>query len=210
MRPLPLLPALLALSFLSACSGGKEDAEAPADSADDTGGQDSGTDTDEDTDPTQDTDVRNDMQENADGCQDYGGNAVPGAASYFVGDYVGNATDGWTGTEEWWLWANGAWKERGGEDCVVVWNVDATPADPGACGACETGLAIDAAIDATRTTCPTPLWEGLEYWSESYAMDQLPDGAARWYFAETGTPLGDGWWTESTANWISDRACTWF
>ena len=206
MRRLALLSHVLPLLSLTACSGAKDDTdtEASEDSAD-TGG-----DTGAGTDPAADTDVRNDMQDDADGCQDYEGNAVPGAASYFVGDYVGSEADGWTGTEEWWLWANGAWKERGGDDCVVVWNVDATPSDVGACGACEVGLDIAAAIDASRTTCPTALWEGLENWSEAYAMDQLPDGAARWYFAESGTPLGDGWWTDTTANWISDRSCTWF
>ena len=57
---------------------------------------------------------------------------VPGAASYFVGEYwpPGAPT---SGVETWALYANPAWEAEGGADCRVVWNMSATSTSTGAC-----------------------------------------------------------------------------
>jgi hypothetical protein len=149
------------------------------------------------------------MVADASGCEDVSGSTVPGGARYYWGEYLGNATDGWTGTEAVYVYANDTWIGYGGADCVSYWVTTATATSTGACPTCEAGLSITAVYDAVNSTCPDDMW-GTDGWSESYAVD-FDAGAANFYYAGSGNAIGSGYGDEEVgANFLSDRACVWF
>ncbi|MCK6504541.1 hypothetical protein L6R53_14245 [Myxococcota bacterium] len=134
---------------------------------------------------------------------------VPGAASYFVGEYwpPGAPT---AGVETWALYANPAWEAEGGADCRVVWNMTSTPTGTGACGSCDYGIAVSASLDTAATTCPEGLYAGDETWSAAYDVDEGSDGCSRFYFAGSGELIGTGYLLGAEVSFITEDSCAWF
>ena len=210
MRLSPLAFAALLLP-LASCSGTADD------KADDTGAE-SDTDTDADTDADTDTDtdapplmedVRERMQKDAVGCEDVDGTPVPGGSRYFWGEYLGDVGTGWTGTEAVYVYANEAWKDVGGEDCVAYWVVTGGFGGTGDCPTCDVGVAVTATYDGVNSTCPEDMWG--ESFTSGYAVDLGNDGTSTWYYTSTATLLGTGVWKSDVGmNFLTERACTWF
>ncbi len=147
------------------------------------------------------------------GCEELSGEAVAGAAAFFIGIYETTSGGEWVGLEEYRLYANEAWKQEGGQDCSVFWRMSASESSPGACGSCELGLAVNAELDQSSTTCPAALYSGEETFSVSYGIDLRDAGtAATWYFAGTGNRFGEGYAVgdPDAVNFLSDHTCQWF
>ena len=134
----------------------------------------------------------------------------PGANSYFYGVYKAT-TGGFTGYEEWHLFANDTWSEEGGRDCIMRWVVEATSGEAETCGGCDLSLDVTLTFDESCSTCPEDLVEaekGTDF--ERYEVMRRADGTSRWFFAESGTEFGAGESTESAMNFATDASCRWF
>ncbi len=220
---------MFALPFLVACGGDASDkpVDTSTEDATDTSSLDTagGTDTGDTSDSGADTaaeaaaleaalDLSGELQRDAGGCEDVSGTAVPGAAGYFVGRYLertGGDMRGWSGTEQWVLFANAAWRSLGGMDCVVTWTVNAVVAEAGACAACDYGMSVETSVDTARTTCPAELYAGDETFRTTYAVDTRDDGTAGIYYARSGTLLAErGVWNARGVGYRTERACKWF
>lgn len=213
------LTPLLFLAFVACTGDTDKDTGAPADT--DTG-EDTGTDTDtgNDTDTGDDTDTdtaveptltdaRDAMQRDAEGCQDVEGTPAAGAARYFWGEYTGDIAEGWEGTEAVYVFANDTWKASGGADCVAYWVTTGDFGSTGACPTCDIGVAVTATYDVVNSTCPEDMWG--EDFADTYAIDRKSDGMTDWYYSESGTLFGAGYWKNDLGmNFLSERACVWF
>ena len=101
-------------------------------------------------------DARDGMNRSAGDCQDLQGDALPGANSYFWGEYEGDAAQGWFGTEKFYVFANDTLKDQGGEDCEVTWIVTAPAAVVGQRGVVLAAEAHLAARQHRAHTDHTP------------------------------------------------------
>lgn len=159
-------------------------------------------------------DLKVEMIDSADGCQEIDDVPHPGAASYFYGELAPSASDDgtqWTGTEEWILYANESWQETGVADCVVTWAVRGEASETGLCGACDLTLAVVGTVDLAYTSCPEELWEDSRNYSVRYDIRlDSSTGDSQWFFADTGTPMGVGSFAGVAMNYLTDRSCLWF
>jgi hypothetical protein len=146
------------------------------------------------------------------GCevQEATGVAGPGATSYFHGLY--NRTgSGFTGYEEWILFANDAWESDGGRDCTIRWSVSAEQSDTEACGVCDLGIAVLFTLDEGRSDCPDDLIEDASSsLSTHYDVLQNSSGDTSWFFSGSGNQFGTGSWNDEALNFISPKSCSWF
>ena len=207
--PLPLL------ALIVACGTPTKDGS-PADSTDTGAATDTGDETDSAVDTATDTgpdtappDLQGDVVPTADGCVQVDGIDVPGAATYFLGQYVGSPTSPgrWSGTETWLLYANASWRALGGEDCRVRWTIQG---DTVAGGPADVRIAVSATLDASETTCPEALHEGDETFDVTYDVTLAADGTATWAFASGRTLATNGAWNDAGMAYLTERACSWF
>ena len=134
----------------------------------------------------------------------------PGANSYFYGVYK-DTGDGFTGYEEWHLFANETWSDSGGRDCVMRWIVDATRSDAETCGGCDFALDVTLTFDESCSTCPETLIESEKGTSFTrYEVMRRDDGTTRWFFAESGNEFGSGRTNDTAMNFATDESCRWF
>jgi hypothetical protein len=152
-------------------------------------------------------DVRDIMARNADNCQDLSGDVIAGANSYFWGEYLGNNEEGWSGQEKAYIFMNEESKSKGLVDCEETWEVLANPAEPGACAACDIGMEVT--LTFTTSTCVDPVFGG-DNGTTTYDVDQGSDGSSHWFYANTGTALGDGYWSAKGQNFLTSPSCRWF
>ena len=146
------------------------------------------------------------------GCeiQEATGVAGPGATSYFYGLY-NRAGSGFTGYEEWILFANDAWESDGGGDCTIRWTVTAEQSDTGACSACDLGIDVLFSLDEGRSNCPDDLLEDASSsLSAQYDVLQTSSGETSWFFSGSGIQFGTGSWNDDALNFISPKSCSWF
>ncbi len=145
------------------------------------------------------------------GCYGYDGIPVTGATAYFYGEYLPDGEGGWTGEERWILFANEAWNDAGVDDCEVVWMTRATAGSTGACGACAVGLSVAASIDVSQTTCPDQLWEDPadQQWATEYGV-AVSGSESAWYYAASGTYVGEGGADGEAFNFITEATCQYF
>lgn len=144
-------------------------------------------------------------------CADVDGTPVPGATSFFYGQF-GATSDPtvWEGYEEWILYANDAWRAVGVDDCTITWNATAAQTDEaGTCADCAYGLTVAATIDLARTSCPEGLYEGAENFEVVYGVRVTGDRSA-YVYAQNGNPLGEGYAAEGASNYLSAGSCVWF
>ncbi len=182
------------------------DAYTDADTDADTDTADTGEDTGGSTLP----DARDGMARNGSACADIAGHTdIPAAQLWYWGELHGDEASGFSGEEAWYFYGNQPWYDRGLSDCEVHYDlVTVTVAGKGACAACEYGVAVEAGLNAERTTCPPSLYAGYETMEESYAIDQGGGGVASWYFPGSGNLLGTGFWDETGVNYLADDGCT--
>ena len=90
----------------------------------------------------------------------------------------------------------------------MVYTLEVAEHSTGSCGNCELGFDVTASVDLSQSTCDSAMWEGYETMEEPYAVDEIKDGTATWYYYNTGTTLGYGFWDESGANYLADGGCT--
>jgi hypothetical protein len=145
------------------------------------------------------------------GCTDVDGVKVPGATSFFYGQFEATAEpDVWQGEEQWLLFANDTWREYGEDDCAITWTAVATRSDAaGTCGDCSYGLTVSASIDLARTSCPEGLYAGEESFEVVYGV-RVSGSTATYVFAQSGTTVGTGHAEERGSNYLSQASCTWF
>lgn len=143
------------------------------------------------------------------GCEDVDGTAIPGAVSFFVGEYE-RGDGSWSGAERWLLFANDAWKAAGEDDCVVRWTTTASEAAPTTCATCDLALAVGATIDESATTCPDGLWDSPteRNWTATYEI-RIEGDQSTWYY-DSGTSLGEGAAVDGAVNFVTEKDCVWF
>jgi hypothetical protein len=185
-------------------SGDTDSADTGADSAD-TGGGDTG-----DTDTGGLPDARDRMVRSGEDCEEIAGHDdVPAARLWYWGELHGDAESGFTGEEAWYFYGNTAWYARGLEDCEVHFELSSiTVGSGGACTTCDFGVTLEADVDLDATTCPAALYRGYAHMEEAYAIEELGDGSASWYFPGSGNLLGDGYWNELGVNYLADGGCS--
>lgn len=209
-----LLPALMiALASCSAALKGEDtdDTSGQGPGSDGGGGSGSGGDGGE-----QALDELPDLRSDLDlaGCQEVESSdgemlPVPGAVSYFYGEYYQTTDgDGWAGEERWLLFANERWKELGGADCEVVWSMTATLVGEVEAGG-QVEMNVTADIRGSETTCPEGLYEGDETWSANYSVEISDDMRSSWFFSGA-EPFATGGSTAVAMNFLSEKACAWF
>jgi hypothetical protein len=219
--------ALLRLGWLPMVVGlgcskdltGVTDADADADA-------DSDADSDADADADADSDADADADADADwpypepmdgltadpGCDDFEGVEIPGATSYFVGDFefVGDDLDGVVGTEAWVLLANPTWEELGAIDCTIYWSVVGTR-NPGD-GEPVFDLDLHMTIDTGTSVCDPVLLAQVAAdsgeFDAAYSAAISGDGSATTQVLSTLT--GHGYGTDTRLTYVTDSACKWF
>ena len=210
----------LTLTALLACFGARqrvddtEDTRVEADADTDADSDsDSDADSDADSDSDADTDPISDPWEglSADsGCDEVSGQEVPGATSYFWGDFELGGDQSVSGSEGWLLLANTGWIANGGSDCQVVWNATGTQGDATAmCASCDYSLSLSMQVDAAATTCPEGIYEGDESFSVTYNVDADGDQTT-YYFASSGGTLGAGQTDEVRTTYTSASKCVYW
>lgn len=190
----------------------ESDADTDADSDSDT---DADSDADADADADSDSDADSDVSApweglSADpGCEEVTGQPVPGATSYFWGDFSTNGSTV-SGEEGWTLLSNQAWRDNGGEDCVVVWSAAGGQASPtSACPSCDYSFGLYMSIDLSKTTCPEGLYEGDESFATTY--DVAIDGSSTTYsFGTSGNSLGQGETDGTRSTYLAESTCKYF
>jgi len=199
-----LLPKLLLLTVSLACnSKSTEDSGADGDFSDDQNTEDT------DEDPPESLPEIAGADTDPGGCEEVSGSALPGAASMFWGEYHEESEGEWTGEERWLLFANEAWRDIGGEDCVVVWAAAAVESTTLSCTSCDLGLSTSLSLDNSATTCEADIVNGLGT-SEIYGIERKNSGDAIWYFANSGERMGDGYHVTGAMNFLTDPSCRWW
>jgi len=133
-----------------------------------------------------------------------------GATSFFYGMY--KQEDGtFKGYEEWHLFANDAWKEAGGGDCVMRWNVTGTESSPSICAGCDIALDVILTFDESCSDCPESLSETEQgSFNVRYEVLRDTDGTTRWFFGGSGNEFAQGLTNDEAMNFASDPSCRWF
>lgn len=178
---------------------------------DDTGGTlvepDADTDADADTDTDADTDAALPdpfgWLTYDPACDDFEGTEVPGATSYFVGEFALGGEP--SGEETWVLLMNDTAQDAGLVDCTVVWNVT------GSVTGSDLTQPFDLAIGAALQTadCPETLYEGEEAYSVTYRFE--PDGdRVDVSFKTSGSHLGSGYTNGVDFNYATPGSCMYF
>ncbi|TNE92301.1 MAG: hypothetical protein EP330_02240 [Deltaproteobacteria bacterium] len=154
------------------------------------------------------------MEENPN-CEDFEGTPVPGATTYFMGEYAIDA-DVVTGYEEWVLFANDAWEDptiaRPGWDCAIRWDVFGTVSEPTDCVGCTHQLSLSFTWNEDESDCQPDLQalEGPDNEGGAvYYVQAGNDGYARYEFS-SGTFLGDGVLTSTRGAYQSEQRCAFF
>jgi len=133
-----------------------------------------------------------------------------GATSYFYGVYK-EAEGGFTGFEEWILFANDTWRDDGGSDCTIRWNVSAVSDDPETCPACDVALDVIFTLDKSCSTCPDDMIDAQESnATERYEVQRSADGTSRWFYASSGNQFGTGKTNSNAMNFVTNDSCVWF
>lgn len=215
--------SILALGWL-ACFGGRQlvDDSQPTEADADT---DTDTDVDSDADGDSDADADTDADADADpvsdpwegltadpGCDEVSGQEVPGATSYFWGDFDIGASAGSavTGVEAWVLLANKGWIANSGSDCEIHWNTTGTRGDPTArCPSCEYSLSLEMQVDESATTCPSGIYQGDETFSVTYNVD-VEGTETTYYFASSGGTLGTGNTNGARTTYTTEADCVYW
>ena len=114
--------------------------------------------------------------------------------------------------QEWLVYlANDGWAARGGQDCTIVWDMQATTeAGGGNCAICTWTLAVTARMNASLTSCPSSLTADIAQLNERYAVAELGGDAIELYFAQTGNYLSSGSLVEGRLEYLTDGSCSWF
>lgn len=149
-------------------------------------------------------------------------NGATGADGWFVGDFT--VTDGRvTGTETWYLFANAAWKAKGGRDCSLTWDVKGTADGPSPkCPACDRSIRFVAEPRTAASDCPAALLNGriaptgdrvgaeARSFQQHYDLRTEPDGTVVFQFAASGRTLGRGPSDGGRVTYLSGHQCKFF
>lgn len=154
-------------------------------------------------------DVRSEMVETAEGCEDVDGTPTAGGREYAWGEYDKDFDGTWRGSEAVYFFANESWIESGGSDCFILWDASAVGGSLGDCRDCELGLSVTATVDEYGTDCPDDMWYGRSYFTAGYAANQEADSTASWIFSGSGKHFADGYWVSGSTNFLSDAECVW-
>ena len=146
---------------------------------------------------------------------------VPGADSYFYGEFT---IEGKTvkGKEQWLLYANSAWKKKGGTDCVLEWTLKGSLTEKGRCASCDFGIELEAIADVEGSNCPKELvlgrllptgqragGEGVDF-KIKYDLKKDPSKVLKVYFGKSGKLLSEGYFVDNKYSWVSNHQCKWF
>ena len=138
---------------------------------------------------------------------------VPGAVSFFVGDFSVDGCGDVSGEETWVLYPNERWQELGGQSCRVVWNASGLLGGPLEEGSIE--LTMSLAVDMAATDCApnekgVPVYVGETSVSVNYDVDLRGDGTAEFRYRDSGTLLGEGTWNEGNLTYTTAHGCKFF
>ncbi len=143
-------------------------------------------------------------------CEEVQGAKVPGADSYFHGEFK-VAGESATGSETWWLHANEAWTARGGSSCTIRWSVRGIKTEQGACRDCDFGLQLTASPEVGASGCPEDLLKREAKPQDlHYDIKLSSNGDAYVYFAKSGKLLGQGFHKDGTIVYRTQHQCKWF
>ena len=143
-------------------------------------------------------------------CEEIQGSAVPGADSYFHGNFT-LSDEVARGHETWWLAANKAWTTAGGNSCTIQWTVIGTKVATGACIDCDFGLKLSATPDIRSSKCPEQLVKREARPQElGYDIKLSASGEAFIYYSKSGNLLGQGFHADGNIVWRTQHQCKWF
>ena len=139
--------------------------------------------------------------------------SVPGAVSFFVGDFSVDACGDVSGEEAWVLYPNARWQELGGENCTVVWNATGVLGGPLEEGTIALNMSL--VVDMSATDCQpndkgVPVYVGETSVTVDYEVDLRADGTAMFRFRESGTLLGEGHWNAGNLTYTTEHGCKFF
>jgi hypothetical protein len=145
---------------------------------------------------------------------------VSGATAFYVGEFHFDDCGNVKGTETWLLYANPTWVENGGQDCVVVWDLDGTKVDRVNKG--DYSFDFAATIDLEATTCDEvdggysdgeDLYAGSENFTMQYDV-QVDGDRAQVFWANGGSLdqqlLGEGAANGNHVTYLTDFTCPFF
>jgi len=138
--------------------------------------------------------------------EEYGG--IPGAGTYFRGHYT-REEGGFRGEEVWTLFANDAWQEAGGSNCMVVYEATAEEIEPISCEDCILGLSVVLTVNTAQSDCPRELSDNTDG-STAYSVAEDSGGRSHWYFSSTGELFATGFYSDDGLNFITEPTCKWF
>ena len=126
------------------------------------------------------------------------------ATAFFLGEFHWDDCGNLQGREYWKLWSDDRLVELGLDDCQVVWKVTGEKGPPVTQGTYS--LAFAANVVTSETTCP----DSMLYYPGSFTVTYdvfEAGGATTFYFADSGTLLGQGWGNDNHATYVSDLNC---
>lgn len=143
-------------------------------------------------------------------CEEIRGSAIPGADSYFFGEFRINGT-AVSGAERWELTANSTWKAKGGGDCSIEWRVVGSRTATSACAECDFGLTLSGTPLLEKSDCVEDLKkrEGRPN-KLAYDVKLQSDGTALVYFAGSGKLVGEGYHKDGALRFRTAHQCKWF
>jgi hypothetical protein len=138
---------------------------------------------------------------------------VPGAVSFFLGDFTVDSCGDVSGEEAWVLFPNAKWQEVGGESCVVVWNVAGLLGGPLQEG--SIALQLSLTVDTMATDCEpnddgVPVYVGETSVTVDYDVQMNADGTAVFRYPDSGVQLGEGSWNAGHLTYTSNHGCKFF
>ena len=132
---------------------------------------------------------------------------MEGATSYYVGTFIEQSNQS-EGTEQWIVFPNDVWRDNGGENCIVEWDLNVEYVGSSDCTDCTYLMEVEAFVNLEKSTCNGIIMNRVGDWSSVYQVDVVEKQTIFSYHS-TGEEFGWGFHVENASNFVSDPVCVW-